>query len=146
MDPGIPVPPEAYGGHERLVYAFAEEYHRLGHEVTLLAGPNSYCSGKTVTFGVNDLKRSKWQRILEVGFVWKYLLTNKFDLIHNFGRLIYLTPILNNPVRKIMTYGRKVTQSGIKLVNKLPNRNLKFTACSNYCVGTGNVAGNWKTV
>ncbi|MCC8425736.1 glycosyltransferase [Mucilaginibacter sp. UR6-11] len=148
MDPGIPVPPEAYGGHERLVYAFAEEYHRLGHEVTLLAGPNSYCSGKTVTFGINDLGRSKWQRTLEAGFAWKYLLDNKnnFDLIHNFGRLIYLVPVLNTAAKKIMTYGRKVTESGIKLINKLPNRNLIFTACSNYCVGTGNVAGKWKTV
>ena len=62
MDPGIPVPPQQYGGHERLVYAFAEEYSRLGHEVTLLAGPDSYCSGKTVTFGVNNRKRSKLSR------------------------------------------------------------------------------------
>src|SRR5476651_2506485 len=99
MDPGIPVPPTLYGGHERLVYLFAEEYTRLGHEVTLLAGPNSKCSGKVVSFGVNDLSRSKLQRTKEIAFVWKYLLQNNknFDLIHNFGRLVYLLPILNSP-------------------------------------------------
>jgi len=148
MDPGIPVPPQQYGGHERLVYAFAEEYIRLGHEVTLLAGPDSYCSGKTVTFGVNNLKRSKLQKVLEAGFVWKYLFKNKsnFDLVHNFGRLLYLLPILNSPIKKIMTYGRPVTPSGIKKITDRPNQNLIFTACSNYCVSTGNAYGKWETV
>ena len=148
MDPGIPVPPTLYGGHERLVYLFAEEYKKLGHEVTLLAGPQSHCSGKTVTFGTNDLGRSKWIRLKEASFVWRYLLQNhnNFDLIHNFGRLIYLVPVLNSPVKKIMSYGRAVSNTGIKIVNALPNQNLLFTACSDYCVSTGNVAGKWKTV
>ena len=148
MDPGLPVPPKLYGGHERLVYLFAEEYQRLGHEVTLLAGPQSHCSGKTVTYGTNDLNRSRWIQFREAGFVWRYLRNsrNNFDLIHNFGRLLYLLPVLNSPVKKIMTYGRPVSTTGIKIVNALPNRNLIFTACSNYCVSTGNVAGKWETV
>jgi glycosyltransferase involved in cell wall biosynthesis len=148
MDPGIPVPPSSYGGHERLVHMFAEEYARLGHEVTLLAGPNSQITGKVYAFGINDLKRSKWQKNKELLFVWKFLLKKKndFDLIHNFGRLMYLLPILNHDVAKIMTYGRPVAQNGIKLVTSLPNKNLTFTACSDYCVGTGNVAGKWETV
>lgn len=148
MDPGITVPPKLYGGHERLVYLFAEEYHRLGHEVTLLAGPDSRCSGTTITFGTNDLERSNATKNKEIVSVWKYLHHNKknFDLVHNFGRLIYLLPILNSNLKKLMTYGRQVSQKGIKMFTTLPNRNLLFTACSNYCVSTGNVAGNWNTV
>ncbi|MCO5936058.1 glycosyltransferase family 4 protein [Mucilaginibacter sp. RB4R14] len=148
MDPGIPVPPKLYGGHERLVYLFAEEYNKLGHEVTLLAGPDSNCSGKVVTFGINDLNRSKTQQYKEVLFVWKYLIQNHkgFDLVHNFGRLIYYLPILNKPVKKLMTYGRPVSRRGIRIINALPNKNLVFTGCSNYCVATGNVAGQWHTV
>ncbi|AMR31816.1 hypothetical protein A0256_10485 [Mucilaginibacter sp. PAMC 26640] len=148
MDPGISVPPATYGGHERLVYLFAEEYTRLGHEVTLLAGPDSYCSGNTVTFGVNDLERSSVIKAKETAFVWKYLALNskRFDIIHNFGRLIYLLPAVNAAATKIMTYGRPVTAKGIKIINSLPNKNMVFTACSNYCVATGNIAGRWETV
>ena len=148
MDPGLSVPPKLYGGHERLVYLFAEEYTKLGHEVTLLAGPNSHCGGTTVTFGINDLKRSKGQKFRELLFAWKYLRQNRnhFDLVHNFGRLAYLFPILNHRVKKIMTYGRSVAKKGIRKVNSLPNQNLIFTACSNYCVSTGNIAGRWETV
>jgi len=148
MDPGIPVPPVLYGGHERLVHLFAEEYIKMGHEVTILAGPESHCSGTTVTFGINDLSRTSSQRFKEVMFVWRYLRKNKsnFDLVHNLGRLSYLLPILDRPLKKIMTYGRPVARKGIKMINALPNRNLVFTACSNYCVSTGNIAGRWKTV
>ena len=148
MDPGIPVPPPQYGGHERLVYMFAEEYAKMGHEVSLLAGPNSKISGKIYSFGINQLNRSKWQKMKELLYVWRffYQKKNEFDLIHNFGRLAYLFPITNSHVKKIMTYGRPVSQKGIKFINSLPNQNLIFTACSNYCVSTGNIAGNWKTV
>lgn len=148
MDPGIPVPPVQYGGHERLVYLFAEEYIKMGHKVTILAGPGSHCSGTTIAFGTNDLNRPSLQRLKEAMFVWHYLRNNKnnFDLVHNFGRLFYLLPILNGSIKKIMTYGRPVARKGIKIANALPNRNLVFTACSNYCVSTGNVAGRWETV
>ena len=59
MNPGIPVPPLLYGGVERVVYLLAEEYTKLGHEVTLLAGPDSHCNGTVLTFGVNDTNKSK---------------------------------------------------------------------------------------
>jgi len=32
------------------------------------------------------------------------------------------------------------------MINKLPNKNVFFTACSDYCVHTGDVAGHWTTV
>ena len=66
MDPGIPIPPPLYGGHERLVDMFVKEYINQGHEVSLLAGPDSKSLGKTFNFGINDLKRSKWEKIKEV--------------------------------------------------------------------------------
>ena len=148
MDPGIPVPPPQYGGHERLVYMFAEEYARLGHNVSLLAGPESHISGQVFTFGKNNLKRSKWQKTKELLWAWIFLLTKKgdVDLIHNFGRLAYLIPILNNRVKKVMSYGRPVAQKGIRAITACPHKNLIFTACSDYCVSTGKVAGHWETV
>ena len=148
MDPGIPVPPKLYGGIERMVYLYAEEYLKLGHEVTLLAGPDSSFSGHTITFGKNDLSRSNWVKMKEVFFVWRFLLQQKksFDVIHNFGRLIYLLPVLNTSSKKIMSYQRQVTVRGIKIINSIPNKNVIFTACSNYCVSTGNVAGKWATI
>ncbi|MDB5150375.1 MAG: hypothetical protein JWQ57_4395 [Mucilaginibacter sp.] len=147
MNPGIPVPPILYGGIERVVYLLAEEYRKLGHQVSLLAGYGSYCSGTVITFGANA-SEIKWPDYKEIGFAWKYLIQNhrSFDLIHNFGRLIYFLPIVSSPVVKLMYYQRTVSTKGIKLISSLPARSLLFTGCSNYCVSTGNVAGTWKTI
>lgn len=149
MDPGIPVPPKGYGGHERLVYMFAKEYHRLGHDITLLVSPGSeFPEGRVVTFGKDGYPKPKWEGRKDIFRAWKYLIPHhkEYDLIHNFGRLAYLLPCLNSRVKKIMTYGREVDSSNISFINKLPNRNLVFTASSDDCVSSGNVAGRWVTV
>jgi glycosyltransferase involved in cell wall biosynthesis len=130
-----------------VVYLLAEEYQKMGHEVSLLAGHGSYCSGTVITFGANASEK-KWPDYKEIGFAWKFLIQNQscFDLIHNFGRLIYFLPIVSSPVFKIMSYQRAVSSKGIKLISFLPTSGLLFTGCSNYCVSTGNVAGTWRTI
>jgi glycosyltransferase involved in cell wall biosynthesis len=149
MDPGILVPPKGYGGHERLVYMFAREYNKLGHEVHLLVTTGSKVPDCTVhDFGEERFPPTKINALLAIPKAWKFLWHHRdqFDLVHNFGRLAYLLPILNHPVKKIMTYGREVDGKNIAIINKLPNKNLQFTAPSDDCVSTGNVAGKWTTV
>jgi glycosyltransferase involved in cell wall biosynthesis len=149
MDPGILVPPKGYGGHERLVALFASEYHKLGHEVHLLVTSGSYVDGCTMhRFGKEGFPPKKSDALKAVPAAWLFLLKrrNDFDLIHNFGRLVYLLPVLNNEVKKIMTYGREISNRNIRYINTLPNRNITFTGCSDDLVSRGNVAGKWKTV
>ena len=148
MDPGIPVPPQLYGGIERIVYMLANEYKKNGYDVTLLAGPGSYCDGKTIIFGKISNKPTDFEWYQNVLSVWKYLnkYKSQYDLIHNFGRLLYLLPVLNHPSKKIMSYQRRISTDGIRFTTTLANRNLIFTACSDNCAATGNVAGKWQTV
>jgi glycosyltransferase involved in cell wall biosynthesis len=149
MDPGILVPPKGYGGHERLVYMFAKEYARLGHEVHLLVTKGSNVEGCTVHgYGIKGFPPKKINALLSIPKAWWFLFINrnKFDLIHNFGRLAYLLPVLSHRIRKIMTYGRIIDKKNILRVNKLPNKNLIFTAPSDWCVSTGNVSGVWNRV
>jgi glycosyltransferase involved in cell wall biosynthesis len=149
MDPGILVPPKGYGGHERLVALFAGEYCRLGHEVHLLVTSGSYIDGCTMhAFGKEGFPPKKSDALKAIPSAWLFLLKhrNKFDFIHNFGRLVYLLPVLNNTVRKIMTYGREISNRNIQYINKLPNRNITFTGCSDNLVSRGSVAGKWRTI
>jgi glycosyltransferase involved in cell wall biosynthesis len=149
MDPGILVPPKGYGGHERLVYMFAKEYTRLGHEVHLLVTTGSLVDGCTVhNFGKEGFPPKRINALLAIPKAWSFLRKNrnKYNLIHNFGRLAYLLPILKHPIKKIMTYGRIIDKKNILFINKLPNTNVIFTAPSNWCVSTGNVSGEWHTV
>jgi hypothetical protein len=83
MDPGILVPPKGYGGHERLVYMFAEEYARLGHEVHLLVTNGSIVEGCTVHgYGKVGFPPKKIDALLAIPKAWWFLWRNrkKFDL------------------------------------------------------------------
>ena len=149
MDPGIPVPPKGYGGIERIVYLLAKEYSQLGHEVTLLVGPGSHFEeGRVVTFGKIGFPKSKKEGIKDIFRAWKKIISlhKEFDLVHNFGRLAYLLPILNNRIKKIMSYQREISTRNIKWINKLPNKNIVFTGCSKNLISRGGVAGKWKAI
>lgn len=149
MDPGILVPPQGYGGHERLVALFAKEYYRLGHEVHLLVTAGSNVEGCTVhSFGKEGFPPKKSDSLKAIPTAWKFLWKhrNDFDLIHNFGRLVYLLPVLHNRVKKIMTYGREISTRNIHYINNLSIKNLVFTGCSNNLVSRGNVSGRWRTI
>jgi glycosyltransferase involved in cell wall biosynthesis len=149
MDPGILVPPKGYGGHERLVYMFAREYQRLGHDVDLLVTKGSFVEGcKVYGYGKEGFPSSKWEQRKVVPYVWWFLWKNrkKYDLVHNFGRLAYLLPILNHPVKKIMTYGREIWSPNIRSILRFKHDNLIFTGCSANLISRVDAAGNWEAV
>jgi glycosyltransferase involved in cell wall biosynthesis len=149
MDPGILIPVKGYGGHERLVEMLATEYTNLGHTVSLLVTEGSFVKDCTVyALGKVGFPPPLSDRKKTMLTAWKFLWRhrNEFDLIHNFGRLAYLLPVLNCKVKKIMTYGRIIRGRNIKYFNYLPNKNIIFTAPSNWCVNTGNISGKWATV
>ncbi len=149
MDPGILIPPKGYGGHERLVDMFAREYVRQGHEVHLLVTEGSQIPGCTIhPLGKEGFPPKQEDVIKAVYTAWKFLTVHlgSFDLIHNFGRMIYLLPVLSGRVKKIMTYGREISARNIRYINRLPLRNMVFTGCSNDLISRGGVAGRWETV
>src|SRR4051794_33242734 len=96
MDPGILVPPEGYGGIERLVQTFATEYAAMGNDVHLLVTAGSNVAGCTMhPFGKEGFPPKKADARKAIPVAWRFLWKhrNDFDLVHNFGRLAYLLPI-----------------------------------------------------
>ena len=132
-DPYIPVPPKGYGGIERVVELLALQFVKENHEVYLLAGPNSYLNGVSVTiYGSSTYPPQNKEKLKSLIFVWKYLWNNRnaFDLIINFGRLINLIPVLNINSTKISCYQREIKASNVKLITKIPHRRLLISGCS----------------
>ncbi|MBC7511053.1 MAG: glycosyltransferase, partial [Ferruginibacter sp.] len=149
MDPGILIPVKGYGGIERIIEMLAKEYARLGHKVELLITDGSTVEGcKVHGYGKEGFPPKKWDARKAVPAVWQFLRKhkNEFDLIHNFGRLFYLLPILNHPVKKIMSYQREIHPRNIKWANRLLHKNLMFTGCSQNLINRANVTKNWVCV
>ncbi len=83
------VPPEKYGGTERVVYNLTEELVKRGHDVTLFASGDSQTSAKLVPVvpkairytNVEDLYGSNTWSLLNLGLA--YSLQEHFDIIHD---------------------------------------------------------------
>jgi glycosyltransferase involved in cell wall biosynthesis len=149
MDPFIPVPPIYYGGIERVMYDIACEYKRMGHSVTIIAGPGSKSPDRLIIYGEN-VGRSSTKIKLPLLFslskiLWKEIKSH--DVIHNFGRLAWLFPIAWSNIRKVHTYMRYITPQNVKLLNQFKVRNIVYTGVSQAIVNTGIAGGgSWKVV
>lgn len=149
MDPFIPVPPVHYGGIERVIYDIACKYVEYGHEVTLIAGPNSQSPGRLITYGSNqDIQSIR----IDPKLTWELIRIlfreiPKHDVIHNFGRLAWQFPIAWTSISKVQTYMRYIHHPNIRTLNQLGIKNLIYTAVSDAIVRTGQPGGGkWRTV
>lgn len=131
-DPELPVPPLLYGGIERIVAMLVEGYVNLGHDISLFAHPDSVTAAKLFAYkGKTSIKRSD---VLRNSFlINKELFSHRYDLIHSFGRLIYILPQLPLGIPKLMSYQREPTISQVRKARRLAKVNsLTFTGCSAY--------------
>lgn len=94
-DPIIPVPPKCYGGAERVVATYAEEFQRLGHHVELLAGPGSKLLGSRVHLHRAPSKRYLSRVYRKIRFQLQSMSTAlSCDVVYNHGRFDYLELLL----------------------------------------------------
>lgn len=152
-DPYLPVPPRFYGGIERVIDFLVRGLTARGHRVTLFAHPESTVPAALVPYGSpphfhrGDRARELWQ----VGAkLWAR--RHEFDLIHSFGRLAALAPVL--PVRglpKIQSYQRDgLPWKSIRTARRLARTSIGFTACSSNVYrdapARDGTFGAWRTV
>ncbi|RYE22813.1 MAG: glycosyltransferase family 4 protein [Sphingobacteriaceae bacterium] len=130
-DPGLPVPPKLYGGIERVINSLVTGLVQLNHEVTLFAHQDSEVACKLISYpGKGQSAKSFISNCYTIS---KNILKNKYDLVHSFGRLAYLAPLLPLSIPKLMSYQREPTISQIKKAVLLAKKNtLYFSGCSNY--------------
>ncbi|MCS3700188.1 glycosyltransferase involved in cell wall biosynthesis [Salinibacter ruber] len=130
-DPGLPVPPRLYGGIERIIHMLVEGLADRGHDVTLFAHEDSEVPCRLVPYGGTDPQAviDTVRNALSVS----RLVVDRPDVLHSFGRLAYLTPLLPLRLPKIMTYQREPTLSRVQTAVRLSRkRSIAFTGCSDH--------------
>lgn len=148
MDPFIPVPPRHYGGIERVVADLCDGLAKLGHDVTLWGSPGSQIAGRVEPFG-HEGEWTTWSNIRNTAVVSSRLTRSlhEFDMIHNFGRLAYLTAALRRNVPKVQTYMRPVDSRNMRKAERLGAHRLHYTAVSNAIRDTGAPGGGeWSVI
>ena len=148
MDPYIKVPPDHYGGIERVIADLADGLARSGHEVTLWAAPGSRVNGRVDPFG-REGEWTRWSNARNtLTLAGRFLAgRGRFDVIHNFGRLAYLAPVLARNVAKVQTYMRTVDPANMATARRLGARRLHYTAVSAAIRDTGRPGGgDWSVI
>lgn len=140
-DPELPVPPQLYGGIERIIDLLVTGLQARGHEVGLVAHPDSTCPANRL-FAWRGLRSPNkldiWRNTLTLqGAIREF----KPDLVHSFSRILYLLPVLRSSLPKIMSYQRQPTPGSIKWAVKLAQSSLIFTGCSEHICRQGRPFG-----
>jgi glycosyltransferase involved in cell wall biosynthesis len=150
VDPYIPVPPSGYGGIERVVDMLVRTLIQRGHDLTLLAHPDSRTPARLIPYGrpphVGAIPRTT-ELAQAAAAIWRH---RRADVIHSFGRLAALLPVL--PLRdviKVQSYQRDcIPWPSVARATALAGPSLAFTGLSSAMYGgkpAGGV-GRWTTV
>jgi glycosyltransferase involved in cell wall biosynthesis len=150
VDPYIPVPPLGYGGIERIVDFLVRGLNARGHEVTLVAHPDSRTpAAALVPYGrpphVGWGPRAA--ELAQLGAaIWR---RRDVDVIHSFGRLAALLPVL--PLRhlpKVQSYQRDIPWRSVARAASLAGPSIAFTGCARcvYAAKPAAGAGRWATI
>lgn len=131
VNPLIPVPPDKYGGIERIVFMLVQYLVEHGHDVTLYANENSKPGCKLI--GYRESESYHLTDFVKINLLTAKILTNGFDLIHTFGRMSNIALAMLSKIPKVVSYQLPPTVSQVQKAHRLARKNsLHFTACSNY--------------
>ena len=147
VDPGaIPIPPETYGGVERIVHAMVHAAGEQGHTVTLFAHPDSEVDCELIPYGWGrgGQKHGLLSRSLTI---WPEMLKRRFDVAHSFAyRFLPVLPLLGR-VPLIRSFQLPVQDTlKLKAESLIAGQKLVFTACSRSCAEPARNTGEWRVI
>jgi glycosyltransferase involved in cell wall biosynthesis len=146
-DPWLPVPPELYGGIERILHGIVLELRHRGHTVGLVAHGAS-TSPADHLFAWPALEPASFRAHLQNTAA--LLNAAKFfrpHVLHSFSRLLYLSPLLASDLPIVMSYQRHTGGMQIRIAASLGGRSLRFTGCSRFIADIGaRSTGEWVAI
>lgn len=108
------IPPQLYGGSERVVYNLAEELTRRGHAVTLYASGDSHISGKLVGVSERALRLAHCVDSIAYHVVqneWVLRDAEQFDVIHFHNGYLHFSLARRCPTPALTTLHGRLDQA-----------------------------------
>jgi len=146
-DPVIPVPPEFYGGIERIVAGLAEGLRSRGIQVGLVAHRNSTAEVDRLFAWPSEDVEGLWVGLRNARVLRTAVREFRPNLVHSFSRLGYLLPMLPLSIPKLMSYQRWTGGRQITIAAFLGGSTLRFSGCSEFIAAMGaRSGGTWAAV
>jgi len=140
-DPELPVPPQLYGGIERIVDLLITSLQARGHTVGLVAHRDSTSPAHQLFPWPGLRSQDKFDALQNTAALWSAVQQFQPDLVHSFSRILYLLPLLRFPLPKVMSYQRRPSHRTTSWGVKLAGNSLTFTGCSEHICRQGRASG-----
>ncbi|MBD2357539.1 glycosyltransferase [Tolypothrix sp. FACHB-123] len=140
-DPELPVPPQLYGGIERIVDLLVTGLQTRGHKVGLVGHPDSTSSATQLFSWRRKRSQNKFDTLNNSITLWSAVQQFQPDIVHSFSRILYLLPLLRSQLPKVMSYQRYPSYCTTSWGVKLAQGSLSFTGCSDYICSIGQKSG-----
>lgn len=127
----LPVPPDGYGGTERIVHLLANELQARGHKVDLIAKKHSLCYGGRVAHHVTA-GSSLTSRIFRKSIFQAITcsLSRRADVVHTFGRPDYLWALYKTRVPIVLHFQNPTNQNQINSILHVRDKRIHFVGVS----------------
>jgi glycosyltransferase involved in cell wall biosynthesis len=146
-DPELPVPPIHYGGIERVVASLVEEVRSKGHEVGLLAHPESSAQADWKAGWPGAVSQHWRDTVANAGALSEAIRDFRPDVVHSFSRIAYLGRHLVSCLPKVMSYQRDPSLHTTKWAARLSGKSLVFAGCSEHIAARGRRGGGrWEAI
>ncbi|MBD2129887.1 glycosyltransferase [Microcoleus sp. ZQ-A2] len=146
-DPELSVPPQLYGGIERIVDLLVTGLQARGHNIGLVAHRDSTSPAHQLFPWPGLRSQDKFDALQNTVALWSAVQQFQPDLVHSFSRVLYLLPLLRSPIPKVMSYQRRPSGRTVSWGAKLAGGSLTFTGCSDSICRQGRaVGGVWHTI
>ena len=140
-DPELPVPPKLYGGIERIVDLLVKELQARGHIVGLVANAESVSPATKLFPWQGKRSQNKFDAIKNTITLSSAVRQFQPDIIHSFSRILYLLPLLQSDLPKVMSYQRDPSHRTTSRAFKVAKGSLAFSGCSEYICRVGRTSG-----
>jgi glycosyltransferase involved in cell wall biosynthesis len=140
-DPELPVPPQLYGGIERIIDLLVTRLQARGHTVGLVAHRDSISPAHQRFPWPGLRSQDKFDALQNTAALWSAVQQFQPDLVHSFSRILYLLPLLRFPLPKVMSYQRRPSHRTTSWGVKLAGNSLTFTGCSEHICRQGRASG-----
>ncbi len=146
-DPELPVPPQLYGGIERIIDLLVTRLQARGHTVGLVAHRDSTSPAHQLFPWSGLRSQDKFDALQNTVALWSAVRQFQPDLVHSFSRILYLLPLLRSPLPKVMSYQRRPSNRTTSWGVKLAGNSLTFTGCSEHICRQGRASGGiWHAI
>lgn len=146
-DPEISVPPEFYGGAERLASDLIDEYVKLGHQVVLIANKNSRQPNVSKCYSWPASESTGIRNVLRNGFFLKKIYHKENPhIIHSFSRLLYHYPLFFSNAKFVKRYGRFISRHSTWLAKLVFGKRLVLVSAANHMLDHLRKKSEWEVI